>query len=137
MSGCWRGAEYLVSGDGYRIVLESLEHYTKRLRSMGDDPQLGGAGMFAMTIQQAAAKRSPIANRTLKDVREFLAGARKAASLSDDVPTMVSALECYEADIRRALGGSEYHVKMVGRLDAADSTMRAIGEAKSEIGRFE
>ena len=137
MSGCWRGAEYLVAGDGYRIVLESLEHYAKRLRGMGDDPQLGGAGMFAMTIQQAAARRSPIASRTLKGVREFLAGTEKAASLADDVPTMVSALECYEADIRRALEGSEYHKKMVGRLDAADSIMRAIGEAKSEICRFE
>lgn len=137
MSRCWRGAEYLVAGDGYRIVLESLEYYAKRLRNMGDDPQLGGAGMFAMTIQQAAAKRFPIANRTLKGVREFLAGAEKAASLADDVPTMVSALQCYEADIRRALGGSKYHAKMVGCLDAADSTMRAIDEAKSEIGRFE
>lgn len=137
MSRCWRGAEYLVAGDGYLIVLVSLEHYTKRLRSMGEDPQLGGAGMFAMTIQQAAAKRLPIASRTLNGVRGFLAGTEKAATLADDVPTMVSALECYEADIRRALGGSEYHERMVGRLDAAGYRMRAIGEAKSEIGRFE
>lgn len=137
MSGCWRGAEYLVAGDGYRIVLESLEHYTERLRSMGDDPQLGGAGMFAMTIQQAATKRLPVASRTLEGVRGFLAGTEKATTLADDVPTMVSALECYEADIRRALDGSEYHERMVGRLDAADYRMRAIGEAKSEIGRFE
>ena len=138
MTGCWRGAEYLVGGDGYRIVLESLEHYAKRLRSMDDNPELGGAGMFAMVIRQAAAQRLPAVRQALDGLRRFLVGDETAISLAGSLPAMTSALECYEADIQRALNGSDYYKRMLGPLEpSADSKLAAIREAKSVIGRFE
>lgn len=138
MTGCWRGAEYLVGGDGYRIVLESLEHYARRLRGMGDNPELGGAGMFAMVIRQAATQRLPAVHQALDGLRRFLVGGETAVSLAGSLPAMTSALECYEADIQRALDGSDYYKRMLGPLmPSADSKLAAIREAKSLIGRFE
>lgn len=138
MTGCWRGAEYLVGGDGYHIVLESLEHYAKRLHSMGNNPELGGAGMFAMVIRQAATQRLPAVRQALDGLRRFLVGGETAISLAKSLPEIISALECYEADIQRALNGSDYYKRMVGPLEpSADSKLMAIREAKSVIGRFE
>lgn len=138
MTGCWRGAEYLVGGDGYRIVLESLEHYAKRLHNMGDNPELGGAGMFAMVLRQAAAQRLPAVRQALDGLRRFLVGGETATSLARSLPAMISALECYEADIQRALNGSDYYRQLLGPLrPSADSKLAAIREAKSLIGRFE
>lgn len=122
------GVEYLVAGDGYGIVLESLAHYVKRLRMLGSDPA-NDAGMFGAVIRQAAIKRHPAARRVQQTVLDFLAGG--SAPTADDMQTVKNALECYESDIRAA-ADSERDAGLEPGIDPV-STMRAIREAKAGL----
>ena len=122
------GVEYLVAGDGYGIVLESLTHYVKRLRALGSDPA-NNAGMFGAIIRQAAIKRHPAARRVRQTVLDFLVGG--SAPTADDMQIIKNALECYESDIRDATD-SERDAILEPGVDPA-STMRAIREAKAGL----
>ena len=118
--------EYLVTSDGYGIVLTSLEHYIRRLRMLGSDPA-NNAGMFGAAIRQAAITRYPVARRARQTVLDFLAGG--SAPTQDDMQTIKNALECYESDMRDA-AGSERDAEL--GADPA-STMKAIREAKAGL----
>ncbi len=53
----WMGAIYLKDEGGYEIILKSLKHYKKRLRSIEDSPELKeAAAMFAPVLTQQAMK---------------------------------------------------------------------------------
>jgi hypothetical protein len=124
------GIEYLVAGDGYGAVLESLEHYIRRLRAMGEDPA-NSAGMFGAVIRQAAIKRHPAARRTRQSLLDFLAGG--VVPTEDEMQIMKSALECYESDIRQAAGGSQYHAGLLDGDAVSEAKVRAVSEARAAI----
>ena len=124
------GIEYLVAGDGYGVVLESLAHYIRRLRAMGDGAG-SGAGMFGVVIRQAAIKRHPEARRTQQSVLDFLAGG--VAPTEDEMQTVRNALDCYESDVRQAAGGSRYHAGLLGVDTVTDAKIRAVREARTAI----
>ena len=57
----WLGGIFLKNEGGYEIVLRSLAHYKKRLRSIGESPELKeAAAMFAPILQSQAQKRYPM-----------------------------------------------------------------------------
>lgn len=124
------GIEYLVAGDGSGVVLESLAHYIRRLRAMGDDPG-SGAGMFGAVIRQAAIKRHPMARQTQQSVSNFLAGG--PVPTEDEMQIIKSALDCYESDIRQAAEGSQYHAGLLGVDTVPDAKVRAVREARAAI----
>ena len=124
------GIEYLVAGDGYGVVLESLAHYIRRLRAMGEDTA-SGAGMFGMVVRQAAIKRYPVARRTQQSVLNFLAGG--AVPTHDEMQTIKSALDCYESDIRQAAEGSRYHAGLLGVDAVPDAKVCAVREARVAV----
>ena len=122
------GVEYLVAGDGYGIVLESLAHYIRRLRMLGSDPS-NNAGMFGAAIRQAAITRYPVARRVRQTVLDFLAGG--SVPTPDDMQTIKNALECYESDMRDA-ASSEAGAELDPGVDPV-STVSAIREAKAGL----
>ena len=124
------GIEYLVTGDGSGVVLESLAHYIRRLRTMGEDASSGG-GMFGMVIRQAAIKRHPAARRTQQSVLDFLAGG--AVPTEEEMQIVRSALDCYESDMMQAAGGSRYHARLLGVDEVPDAKVRAVREARAAI----
>ena len=123
------GIEYLLTSDGYRIVLTSLTHYANRLKMMGSDPA-SDAGMFGAAIRQAAIKRHPVARRVRHTVLDFLAGG--SAPTSDDMQTIKNALECYESDVQQA-AASKHNANLVGPGIDTASAMQAIREAKARL----
>ena len=76
--GCmsvWLGGIFLKDEGGYEIVLKSLAHYKKRLRSIGESPELKeAAAMFAPILQSQAQKRYPMVIGAMKKIEQMLQG---------------------------------------------------------------
>lgn len=152
----WLGGIYLKEEGGYKIVLKSLNHYKKRLRTLSESPELKGvAAMFASVLQQQAAKTIPEIDAVSRRILECLGGrgVRDGGAsggegrgnsrgglggLADDVPFMEKALACYKSDITKAQDtGYEYFVRLVGDMEAAAGDMDEIERALQNIGVFE
>ena len=125
MGQYWVGAVYLLSGDGYRTVLESLRVYGIRLRKLRSGGNVQAGGMFGSIIGQAAAKREPEVRRATENVLMFLAGMRSPSDLVPDIPVMNSALDCYRSELD-------------GIVEDAGAKIgtAAIDEAKRNINEF-
>lgn len=145
----WLGGIYLKEGGGYRIILKSLDHYKKRLRTLSESPELkGAAAMFASVLQQQAAKTMPeidgVSRRILECLGDGSGGERRdngnggLDGLADDVPFMEKALACYKSDITKAQDtGYEYFVRLVGDMEAAAGDKDEIERALQNIRVFE
>ena len=76
--GCmsvWMGGIFLKDEGGYEIVLRSLAHYKKRLRSIGESPELKeAAAMFAPILESQAQKRYPMVIGAMKKIEQMLQG---------------------------------------------------------------
>ncbi|MXX20253.1 MAG: hypothetical protein F4W68_06790 [Cenarchaeum sp. SB0661_bin_35] len=128
MDKYWVGAEYMVSGDGHRIVLESLKNYMIKLEDI-QSLRAGAGGMFEGLVRQEAAKRIPQVNVVLDRVQSFLIGSTTAQSLIDDIPIINSALDSYRSDlIQTRSDTNDAHTK---------SMIDSIDEAKQAINKFE
>ena len=58
MSKIWMGGNYIKNEGGYKIILKSLTHYQKRLKTIHASPELKeAAAMFAPILQSTAKKR--------------------------------------------------------------------------------
>ena len=133
MSKSWQGAEYLVAGNGYRIVLDSLDKYAERLQNLGKGSELNRSGAFGVIIQQAANKRLPMTQRTIQEIKQFLIGKQSAKSLTESIPVIISALECYEAEIKELHNSSNLDQE---QKNAIQNKLQAINNAKIKIGCF-
>ena len=134
----WLGAIYLEDEGGYEIILKSLNHYKKRLQTLGNSPELkDAAAMFASVLNQQAMKTVPKIDETIQKIQSSLGDIQLVNKLSDDVPFLEKALMCYEADIQKAQDiGHEYFVKLVGDLAQATKDLDNIKTAISKIKQF-
>lgn len=134
----WLGAIYLKDEGGYEIVLKSLNHYKKRLKSIGNSPELkNSSAMFISLLQQEAMKTIPKIDETIKTIQEGLTDIRLLNSLSNDSRFLVKALLCYEADIKKAQDvGHEYFLKLVGDLSLVRNNVELIKNALNKIEQF-
>jgi len=134
----WIGAIYLIDEGGYEIVLKSLRHYKKRLKTMGNSPELkNSAGMFASVLNQQAMKTIPKIDEVIQKVQDNLGNIQSASELKDDVPFLEKALSCYEADIHKAEDtGYEYFVKLVGDMVEARKDLKTIKIALDKIKQY-
>jgi hypothetical protein len=108
----WLGGIYLKDEGGYEIILRSLLHYKKRLKTVDKSPEIkDSAAMFGGILIQAAMK-------TLPKIDEILSS--------------------YEADIQKAQDtGHEYYLNLVGDLASVKNDLDLIKIAKSKINQFE
>lgn len=128
MGKCWLGAEYIVSGDGHLVVLETLKHYIAKLENI-QSPGYGATNMFIGLVKQEAAKRTPQVEMTLDKVHRFLIGESTAQSLIDDIPIINSAIDSYRFDLVQSQSKTEDEV--------VKATIARLDEAKQAINKFE
>jgi len=134
----WIGAIYLKDEGGYEIILKSLRHYKNRLKTIGNSPELkDAAAMFAPILYQQAMKTIPKIDETIQKIQDNLGDIQSVNKLSEDVPFLEKALECYEADIHKAQDtGHEYFVKLVGDMRVAKNDLETIKIALDKIKQF-
>ncbi|RMW38043.1 MAG: hypothetical protein EA447_04155 [Nitrosopumilus sp.] len=134
----WLGAIFLKDEGGYEIVLRSLEHYRKRLRTLSKSPELkDSAAMFASVLNQQAMKTVPKIDEVTEKIKNSINDIQAVKELSDEVPFFEKALMCYESDIEKAQNtGHEYFVNLVGDLSAAKNDVDTIKTALKKIKEY-
>ena len=134
----WLGSIYLKDEGGYEIILKSLEHYKKRLKTLGSSPEIkDSSAMFGSLLQQEAMKTIPKIDEMAKKVKDSLSDITLLNSLSEDRSFLVKALTCYEADITKAQdSGHEYFLKLVGDLPLVKKDLEIIKNALDKISQF-
>lgn len=134
----WLGGIYLTNEGGYEIILKSLNHYKKRLKSIGNSPELkDAAAMFASVLNQQAMKTIPKIDETIKKIQENLGDVKSINELNEDIPFLEKALTCYEADIIKAQDlGHEFFVKLVGNMVEARDDLSSIKIALKKIKQY-
>ncbi|MCV0372467.1 MAG: hypothetical protein K5793_02820 [Nitrosarchaeum sp.] len=138
MAKVWIGGIFLKDEGGYEIVLKSLEHYKKRLKTIGNSPELkDSAAMFASVLHQEAMRMVPKIDDAIKKIKECLSGEIPVDALSEEVPFLQKALACYESDINKAQDiGHEYFLKLVGDMREAKNDKDSIKDAQEKIDQF-
>ena len=131
----WLGGIFLKDEGGYEIILKSFAHYKKRLQTIGSSPELKeAAAMFAPVLQQQAVKIVPQIDVTVSKIQDALSDSIPVDSLTDDVPLMQKALECYQSDIEKAeTTGHEYFQKLLGDITRAKQDSTIITQAIDKI----
>ncbi|GKS67449.1 hypothetical protein YTPLAS73_09960 [Nitrosarchaeum sp.] len=134
----WLGGIYLKDEGGYEIVLKSLEHYKKRLRTLGSSPELkDSSAMFGSLLQQEAMKTIPKIDEMTKKIKDSLSSTIRLNSLSENRSFLIKALSCYESDINKAQDtGHEYFLKLVGDLSLVRKDLEAVKNALGKIEQF-
>ncbi len=134
----WLGAIYLKDEGGYEIILRSLNHYKKRLKTIGGSPELkDSSAMFGSLLQQEAMKTIPKIDEMIKKIKEALSDDIVLNSLSEDRSFLVKALSCYESDINKAQNtGHEYFLKLVGDLPFVKKDLDLVKNALDKINQF-
>lgn len=129
---------YLKDEGGYEIVLKSLTHYKKRLRTIGNSPELkDSSAMFGTILQQEAMKTIPKIDEVIKKIQDGLSDIKLLNSLSEDSPFLLKALLCYESDIKKAQDtGHEYFLKLIGDLPLVKNDLEVIKNALNKIHQF-
>ena len=134
----WLGAIYLKDEGGYEIILRSLNHYKKRLKTLGSSPELkDSSAMFGSLLQQEAMKTIPKIDEMIRKIKDALSDDIVLNSLSDDRSFLVKALSCYESDINKAQNtGHEYFLKLVGDLSFVKKDLDIVKNALDKINQF-
>jgi hypothetical protein len=124
----WMGGIFLKDEGGYEIVLKSLTHYKKRLQTIHASPELKeAAAMFAPVLQSQAKKRIPIIEEVKEKIEQSLLNIISVQSLEQDLEILVKALECRQADIKKAEDtGAEYFIKLIGDMQEARKDLESI-----------
>ena len=103
MSKIWMGGNYIKNEGGYKIILKSLTHYQKRLKTIHASPELKeAAAMFAPILQSTAKKRIPLIDETKEKIEKFLIGSTTSEFLEKDIEILEKSLECRKSDIEKA-----------------------------------
>jgi len=134
----WVGGIYLKEEGGYEIILRSLNHYKKRLRTIHASPELKeAAAMFAPVLQSQARKRVPIIDETKEKIKQYLLNSISAQTLEENLETIEKALECRKSDIEKAEEtGKEYFIKLVGDVQDAKKDNELIKNALIKINQY-
>ena len=135
MAESWIGWVFFKYEGGYEIIIKSLDHYRKRLKTIGNSPEIkGAAAMFASVLHQEAMKTTPKIDNAVKKIKECLSGKRSADSLIEDIPLFQKALACYESDIKKAQDTRyEYFLNLVGDIAIAKKDVSRIKSAQNKI----
>jgi len=132
------GGIFLKDEGGYEIILKSLEHYNKRLRTIHQSPELKEtAAMFAPVLQSQAQKRVPLIAKAKEKIEQVLHDSIPANSLEEDLEILQKALVCRRSDIEKAQNtGDEYFMKLIGDLQEATKDVEPINNALMKIKEY-
>ena len=135
----WLGGIYLKDEGGYEIILRSLAHYKKRLKTVDKSPEIkDSAAMFGGILIMAAKKEVPKINDLTQKIQQSLLESQLVSTLNENIPLLEKALTTYEIDIQKAQdAGHEYYLNLVGDLASVKNDLELIKIAKSKINQFE
>ena len=134
----WIGRLFLKNEGGYEIILKSLEHYKKRLKTISNSPELkDSAAMFSSVLNQEAMKTIPKIEEVIKKIRAGLLDEESLDTLKEEIPFMQKSLVCYESDINKARDtGHEYFLRLIGDMRVAEKDMTHVKYAQKKIDEF-
>ena len=134
----WLGGIYIRSEGGYTIVLKALNHYKKRLKTLGNSPELKeSAAMFASVLNAQARKTVPQIDQTIKKIYDGLVHQNKINNLEQDISFLEKALTCYESDVCKAKETShKYFIDLVGNMQQAEVDAQTAKSAIKNINMF-
>ena len=134
----WIGGIYVKNEGGYEIILKSLNHYKKRLKTLDESPEIkDAAAMFASVLNQQARKTVPKINEVIEKIHRGLNDTQAMNDLQEEKQFLEKALTCYESDIHKAEDtGHEYFVKLVGDMVEARNDLKIIEKALEKINDF-
>ena len=135
----WTGGIYLKDEGGYKIVLQSLNHYKNRLKTLDNSPELrDSAAMFASVLNQQARRVVPQIDEMIKKIQDGLTDSESINMIQkDDVSFLEKALTCYQSDIHKAEDtGYEYFVNLVGDGVKARRDLTDIKIALEKINQY-
>ena len=134
----WIGGIYLKDEGGYEIVLKSLQHYKKRLRSIEDSPELKeAAAMFGPLLMQQAMKTHPKVIEIINKIQNSIVDIKTVINLEEDVSFLEKALVCYESDIHKAEESEHaYFTKLIENLDESKKDLDTIKIALVKIKQY-
>jgi len=83
--------------------------------------------MFAPVLQSQAKKRIPIIEEVKEKMEQSLLNIISVQSLEQDLEILEKALECRQADIKKAEDtGAEYFIKLLGNMQEASKDLESI-----------
>ena len=134
----WIGGIYLKDEGGYEIILKSLLHYKKRLRSIEESPELKeAAAMFGPLLIQQAMKTYPKVIEIIKKIQNNIGDIKTIISLEEDVSFLEQALSCYESDIHKAQESEHvYFKKLIENLEGSKKDSDVIKIALEKIKQY-
>ena len=134
----WIGGIYLKEEGGYKIILKSLIHYKKRLRTIHQSPELKeAAAMFAPILQSTARKKIPDIDKVKEKIDQCLLNLIPVQSLEQNLEILQKALECRKADIEKAEDtGAEYFINLLGDVQKARNDLEEIEKALIKINQY-
>lgn len=137
MEKIWLGSIFLKDEDGYKIILRSLEHYKKRLRTINSSPELADAAMFSQIVQQEAMKTHPLVVELINKIPQSLTNTDELNLLEKQVPIFIKALESYKSDIQKAKSSShEYYKKLVDVEQIEENELANIDIAIKKVSSY-
>lgn len=133
----WLGGLYLKEEGGYDVVLRALNHYKKRLKSIGRSPELRDAAMFAQIVQQEAMKTGPLIDPAINKIKNGLENPEVLNELQTNIPLFEKALNCYSSDIQKAKTNSDkFYSELVPDINVAIPDLEKIKIALTKISQF-
>ncbi len=134
----WLGAIYIKDEGGYEIILKSLNHYKKRLKTIGKSPEMkDAAAMFASVLNQQASKTIPKIDDTIKKIQESLQENHLMEKINEDISILEKSLMCYQADISKAQDTKhDYFTNLVGDIQKAEKDLINIKIALDKINQY-
>lgn len=135
----WLGGIYLKNEDGYKIILKSLNHYKKRLKTIGNSPEVkNAAAMFGPLLHQQAMKTIPKIDEVTKIIHNALEDHEKMELVKNNIAFLESALNCYQSDIQKAHDSNdEYFVKLLEDKLNVEEDLNRISIALKKIKEFQ
>ena len=137
MGRTWLGGIF-IRGTGYGIVTKALNHYRKRVATVGNDPQLQESAMnLRMLVAEEGKKTAQKVDVLIKIINAAKNDPKMINQVEFEVPLIEKALTCYKADIEKI--GETMHERYVDLFDEPKNLqfeIPLIEEALIEVKKF-
>jgi len=138
MSGrSWLGGIYL-RGGGHHVVLRALNHYKKRVETVGNDPQLKDTPInLRSLIVEEGKKTSEQVRMLIKIISAGLKDPKLINQVQFQVPLIQKALKCYTVDIEKIVKNmQDRYLDLFDEPKNLQDDLPLIQDALKEINKF-
>ncbi|MFQ5573385.1 MAG: hypothetical protein ACE5EJ_03950 [Nitrosopumilaceae archaeon] len=133
----WLGGIYL-RGGGYAIVIKALQHYQKRVQTIGNDPQLQETAMnLKMLVAEEGKKTAQKVGVVMNIINTGRNDPKMMNQIQFDVPLIEKALKCYQNDLEKIAENMEArYAELFDEPKNLQDDLPLIEQALKEINKF-